>query len=137
MEHRESDSVGIHLHAVGIKEESELGAITCSQCSCVPVDNTVIVAVDVVFLILRRHRLLEGANKIIQETIALIEAIRNVPVVVDGGRGVLAGSRLTRIRDEPGTENDDDRHDRWEKSAALEAHFLTLALLSETGDFFC
>ena len=67
----------------------------------------------------------------------MVETVRDVPVIVDGRRGVLARRRLARIAHEHKPDENDDGHNRRKKSASLEAHFLAFALLCKSGDLFC
>lgn len=55
-----------------------------------PVNDSVVVAVNVVLLICGRYRILQRASEVVQEAVALIKAVRNMPVIVDRGWGVLA-----------------------------------------------
>ena len=100
-------------------------------------DNAIVVTVNVVLGIRSTAAVFFVARHIGEERIAVIEAVGNMPVIVNGGRSVFARCRLARICDQAETNNDDDRHYGWENCAALKAHFLALALLSETGDLFC
>ena len=102
-----------------------------------PVNDSVTLALDSVLGELWGGRVVESAGEVVQEAIALIEAVGHVPAGIDLGHQLFSRIRLTCIGNKTCAENDDGRHDGGEKSAALEAHFLALALLSETGDFFC
>ena len=60
-----------------------------------------------------------------------------MPVIVDGWRAHAGtGPRLATVDDQRESEEHDDADDEREDGAALEAHLLAFALLSELGDFF-
>ena len=68
--------------------------------------------------------------------VAGIDAECCVPVIVRRGR-TLSGTeaRFARIHDEPEPEQCDNGDDDRKDGAALKAHLLAFALLSELGDF--
>ena len=69
--------------------------------------------------------------------VADIHAERGMPVVICGWCTLAgAGTRLARVDDEAEPEQCYHRDDERKNGAALEAHLLAFALLSELGDFF-
>ena len=135
-------AVRIEFDVVDIEEDVERGASAHRGTRVrVPVDHAVVVAVDA------------GAGEVGVEEAAVgialfgiagdldpfaadVEAIGHVPVVSDLRVGRI-GSRtaLARVDDQSETEHDDQCNDHREQRAALEANFLTLALLREPGGF--
>ncbi|MFZ1489351.1 MAG: hypothetical protein WAS51_05375 [Ilumatobacteraceae bacterium] len=136
------DELGVgELDAVRVEEHAELGVASGGRRRVrVPVDDAVVVAVHAA-----RTELLvdEVAGRVLLFLVALqvgqpfttrVEAVGDVPVVVDRGSHVAVGDRRPGVHDETGADERDAEHHCRKDRASLEADLAALVLLGELGD---
>ena len=87
----ERNSLCVDFYVVDIEEKAKLGAVASCKRLWMPMNHTIVMAVNAVLDKVRSDWVFQSAREIGKETIAVVKAIRDMPVIVNRWRGVLAG----------------------------------------------